>query len=140
MSKEIGFYCRKDGSKEEKTAARESMKAFAEKVLPPERIKRTKGLMWIDDEGMVLLEAALKRPDEPREIEANVITVIILEGAKNPRFEFAWTEAREKIGVLIPSGRKGRLVGRKVQVEVITSNDGEKSYRLLCPSFQKLSN
>jgi hypothetical protein len=140
MSKEIGFYSRMHGKTGDKTADREAMKAFAEKVLAPERIKRTKGLMWIDDEGMVQLEAALKRPDEPREIEPNVVTALIIAGAKNPRFEFGWTEAREKIGIMIPSGRKGKLVGRKVQVEVITANDGEKSYRLLCPSFQKLSN
>jgi len=134
MSKEIGFYARNTEGYD-----REKMKAFAESVLPPERIKRTKGLMWIDDEGMVLLEAALKRPAEPREIEPSVITVQIFKGASNPRFEYGLTEAGEKIGVLIPNRQKGRLINRKVQVEVITSNDGEKCYRLQCHALQAIT-
>ena len=134
MSKEIGFYARNTEGYD-----REKMKAFAESVLAPERIKRTKGLMWIDDEGMALLEAALKRPEEPREIEPQLVTVLLVRGASNPRFEYGMTDEGEKVGVLIPNRQKGKLLGKRVQVEVITSNDAEKSYRLQCHKFQTIT-
>ena len=139
MSKEIGFYSRTHGKTGDKAKDREEMKAFAEKVLAPERIRRTKGLMWIDDEGMAQLEAALKMPDEPKTIDPDVIEVLIRSGAKNPRYEFGFTDSAEKIGVMIPNGMKGKLNNRKVKVEVVTFNDSEKQYRLQCPQFQSLS-
>jgi len=133
MSKEIGYFARNYGRD------RTELKEFAQKLLPPECLKVTKGLLWVDDKGIALLEAALNRPEEPRSAEPEVITVMFRPGAKNPRYEYAQTEAGEKIGVLIPSRTKGRYLGRLVKVEVFTCNDGIKTYRLLCKSLQNIA-
>lgn len=133
MSKEIGYYARNYGRD------RNELKAFVEALLPPERIKKTKGLLWIDDEGIPLLEAALNHPEKPAKVEPVILSVLIRPGARNPRFEFAQTAEGEKIGVLIPSNAKGRYIGRKVQVECVVDNDGTKIYRLLCRRFQSIT-
>jgi len=133
MSKEIGYFARNYGRD------RTELKDFVEKLLPPERIKRTKGLLWIDDEGVAQLEAALNHPEEPAKVDPVVLTVLIRPGAKNPRFEFAQTESGEKIGVLVPSNTKGRYIGRKVQVECVKDNDGVSIYRLRCRRFQNIT-
>lgn len=133
MSKEIGYFARNYGRD------RAELKAFAEKVLPPEHIKVTKGLLWISDDGIPLLEAALNNPESPAKVEPEVITVFIARGAKNPRFEFGRLPDGTKVGVLIPSRMKDRYINRNMRVEVITNNDGAKIYRLLCHKFQSIT-
>jgi hypothetical protein len=135
MSKEISFFTKKY------QRDRQDVKALVERLLPPERIKKTKGLIWVDDEAIAVIEQELEQTKATEQApvpQPETEIVLIRPGAKNPRFEYAQTMTGEKIGVLIPSRAKGRYVGRRVVVEVVKHSDGVATYRLQCPTFQNL--
>lgn len=81
---------------------------------------------YLSEEAVELIELSLEAPlAVPNKIRATV-----LMEARNPRWVYAKLEGHEgKVPVAIPRKLRGKLLGKRINVDAITDSSGGTTYR-----------